>query len=82
MVTLDYLRQKDFYKVNALLYDTVIDKYKLISNHDEGFQIDFIEEENIDYTNYEEFKFYNKKLDKILKSIQNIKSIKSLMKGS
>jgi len=75
MVTLDYLRQKDFYKVNALLYDTVIDKYKLISNHDEGFQIDFIEEENIDYTNYEEFKFYNKKLDKILKSIQNIKSI-------
>ena len=75
MVTLDYLRQKDFYKVNALLYDTVIDKYKSISKHDEGFQIDFIEEENVDYSSYEEFNFYNKKLDKILKSIQNIKSL-------
>ena len=75
MVTLDYLRQKDYYKLNALLYDTVIDKYKSISNHDEGFQIDFIEEENVDYSSYEEFNFYNKKLDKILKSIQNIKSL-------
>ena len=75
MVTLDYLRQKDYYKLNALLYDTVIDKYKSISKHDEGFQIDFIEEENVDYSSYEEFNFYNKKLDKILKSIQNIKSI-------
>ena len=75
MVTLDYLRQKDYYKLNALLYDTVIDKYKSISKHDEGFQIDFIEEENVDYSSYEEFNFYNKKLDKILKSIQNIKSL-------
>ena len=75
MITLDDLRQKDIYKENSLLYDTVIDTYKSISNHDEGFQIDFIEEENIDYTNYEEFKWYNKKLEKILKTIQMIKSI-------
>ena len=75
MITLDELRQKDIYKENSLLYDTVIDTYKSISNHDEGFQIDFIEEENIDYTNYEEFKWYNKKLEKILKTIQTIKSI-------
>ena len=75
MIALDDLRQKDIYKENSLLYDTVIDTYKSISNHDEGFQIDFIEEENIDYTTYEEFKWYNKKLEKILKTIQTIKSI-------
>ncbi len=75
MITLDDLRQKDIYKENSLLYDTVIDTYKSISNHDEGFQIDFIEEEIIDYTNYQEFKWYNKKLEKILKTIQTIKSI-------
>ena len=75
MITLDDLRQKDIYKENSLLYDTVIETYKSISNHDECFQIDFIEEENIDYTSYEEFKWYNKKLEKILKTIQTIKSL-------
>lgn len=83
-MTLEELRALAIYKKNAALYDTVIDTYKGISSHKEGFKIYFYKQEQLDYSLHEEFKFYTHKLERINKSIEEFKSLnmdKKLSKG-
>jgi len=74
-MTLEELKATAIYKKNAALYDTVIDTYKGISNDKEGFKIYFYKQEQLDYSTHEEFKFYNHKLERINKSVEEFKSL-------
>ena len=74
-MTLEELKATAIYKKNAALYDTVIDTYKGISNDKEGFKIYFYKQEQLDYSKHEEFKFYNHKLERINKSVEEFKSL-------
>ncbi|MDB4590665.1 hypothetical protein OAH77_03100 [Flavobacteriaceae bacterium] len=74
-MTLNQLKATAIYKKNAVLYDTVIDTYKGISGHKEGFKIYFYKQEQLDYSTHEEFKFYNHKLERINKSVEEFKSL-------
>jgi len=74
-MTLEELRATAIYKKNAVLYDTVIDTYKGISKDKEGFKIYFYKQEQLDYSSHEEFKFYNHKLERINKSVEEFKSL-------
>ena len=74
-MTLEELKATAIYKKNAVLYDTVIDTYKGISNDKEGFKIYFYKQEQLDYSKHEEFKFYNHKLERINKSVEEFKSL-------
>ena len=58
-MTLEELRLTPLYKKNADFYDLIIDRYKGITNHKNGFNIYFYEQEQIDYSSHEEFKYYN-----------------------
>jgi|SaaInlStandDraft_5_1057022.scaffolds.fasta_scaffold10996_2 hypothetical protein len=75
MITLEEIKSTALYKRNASLYDTVIDTYKGISNHKDGFCVYFYEQEQVDYSSHEEFKFYTNKLERINKSIKDFMSI-------
>jgi len=74
-MTLEELRLTPLYKKNADFYDLIIDRYKGITNHKNGFNIYFYEQEQIDYSSHEEFKYYNHKLARIEKSIKSFISI-------
>ena len=74
-MTLEELKATAIYKKNAALYDTVIDTYKGISKDKEGFKIYFYKQEQLDYSTHEEFKFYNHKLERINKSVEEFKSL-------
>ena len=74
-MTLEELRLTPIYKKNASFYDLVIDRYQGISNHKKGFIIYFYEQQQIDYSSYEEFNFYNHKLARINTSVKNFISI-------
>ena len=74
-MTLEELRATTIYKKNTALYDTVIDTYKGISGHKEGFKIYFYKQEQLDYSSHEEFKFYTCKLERINKSVEEFKSL-------
>ena len=74
-MTLEELKATAIYKKNAALYDTVIDTYKGISKDKEGFKIYFYKQEQLDYSKHEEFKFYNHKLERINKSVEEFKSL-------
>ncbi len=74
-MTLEELRATAIYKKNAVLYDTIIDTSKGISSHKQGFKIYFYKQEQLDYSSHEEFKFYNHKLERINKSVEEFKSL-------
>jgi hypothetical protein len=74
-MTLEEIRLTALYKNNASFYDMVIDRYKGISNHENGFVIYFYEQQQIDYSSQEEFNFYNQKLARIDKSVKDFISI-------
>ena len=74
-MTLEELKVTAIYKKNAVLYDTVIDTYKGISGHKEGFNIYFYKQEQLEYSSHEEFKFYTHKLERINKSVEEFKSL-------
>ena len=74
-MTLEEIRLTALYKNNASFYDMIIDRYKGISNHENGFVIYFYEQQQIDYSSHEEFNFYNHKLARIDKSVKDFISI-------
>ena len=74
-MTLEEIRLTALYKNNSSFYDMIIDCYKGISNHENGFVIYFYEQQQIDYSSHEEFNFYNHKLARIDKSVKDFISI-------
>lgn len=74
-MTLEEIRLLPIYNKNAGFYDLIIDRHKGITNHKNGFIIYFYEQEQIDYSSHEEFKYYNHKLARIDKSIKSFISI-------
>jgi hypothetical protein len=75
-ITLDQFKSFPFYIENANFYESILDSNKLLINNRDGFVIYMYQFNENDFDSHSEFGFYPNKLEKISKTVAEIKKIR------
>ena len=76
IISLDEFKSQAFYQENPSFYESILKSNKLLLNNHDGFIVYMYQFKDEDFDSYSEFDFYPNKLDRISKTMSEIKKIR------